>query len=134
MHHLNLAHGQAVAALASSAIGQIGPCLQLAPCYLPRTALPRQPRQLAPPTLLRTLSTLNPAERSRSRPGRADRRFVSGLDTAVKDGDLAVIATPVHFLGGQLLLARGCRRSGSAAPDSSRLFRRLATDLSPGHL
>ena len=34
MHHLNLAHGQAVAAFqASSAIGQIGPCLQLAPCY-----------------------------------------------------------------------------------------------------
>jgi beta-glucosidase len=34
IHHLNLAHGEAVAAFrASPAIGQIGPCLQLAPCY-----------------------------------------------------------------------------------------------------
>ena len=34
IHHLNLAHARAVAAFrASTAIGRIGPCLQLAPCY-----------------------------------------------------------------------------------------------------
>lgn len=34
IHHLNLAHGRAVAAFRSiQGIGRIGPCLQLAPCY-----------------------------------------------------------------------------------------------------
>ena len=119
---------------ASSAIGQIGPCLQLAPCY-PADGTPEAAEAASAADTVENTLYLEPLLKGRyPRPGRADRRFVSGLDTAVKDGDLAVIATPVHFLGGQLLLARGCRRSGSAAPDSSRLFRRLATDLSPGHL
>jgi beta-glucosidase len=100
IHHLNLAHGHAVSAYrASSATGQIGPCLQLAPCY-PADASPEAAAAATAADILENTLYLEPLLRghypSLSHP---DRRFVSGLESAVKDGDIVAIATPVDFLG-----------------------------------
>lgn len=100
IHHLNLAHGVAVAAFrASPAIGQIGPCLQLAPCY-PADGSPAAAAAASAADTLENSLYLEPVLRSHyPSMSNADRRFVRGLDTAIMDGDLAVIATPVDFLG-----------------------------------
>ena len=100
IHHLNLAHGQAVSAFrASSAIGQIGPCLQLAPCY-PADASPEAAAAARAADTVENTLYLEPLLRGHYPSlSDTDRRFVSGLDSAIKDGDLSVIAKPVDFLG-----------------------------------
>jgi beta-glucosidase len=56
IHHLNLAHGRAVAAFRTAkAKGRIGPCLQLAPCY-PADQSEQAAAAAKPPTSRRTLS------------------------------------------------------------------------------
>ena len=100
IHHLNLAHGQAVGAFrASPAIGKIGPCLQLAPCYPADGSHEATTAASAADTSENGLY-LDPLVKGRyPNLSNADRRFTSGLHSAVKDGDLAVIARPVDFLG-----------------------------------
>jgi beta-glucosidase len=100
IHHLNLAHGQAVRAYrASPAIGKIGPCLQLAPCY-PADGSPEAAAAAQATDTLENRLYLDPLVKGRYPDlSQADRRFAGGLDSAVKEGDLAVIATPVDFLG-----------------------------------
>ena len=100
VHHLNLAHGQAVAAFrASRATGMIGPCLQLAPCY-PADESPKSADAASAADIVENTLYLDPLLRGRYPDlSQLDRRFVNGLNAAVQDGDLVVIATPVDFLG-----------------------------------
>ena len=100
VHHLNLAHGQAVAAFrASRAAGMIGPCLQLAPCY-PADESPKTADAASAADILENTLCLDPLLRGRYPDlSHVDPRFVNGLNAAVEDGDLVVIATPVDFLG-----------------------------------
>jgi beta-glucosidase len=100
VHHLNLVHGQAVAAFrASRATGMIGPCLQLAPCY-PADESPKSADAASTADTVENTLYLDPLLRGRYPDlSHVDRRFVNGLNAAVKDGDLVVIATPVDFLG-----------------------------------
>ena len=100
VHHLNLAHGQAVSAFrASPASGHIGPCLQLAPCYPGDGSSEAAAAATAADTVENTLY-LEPLLKARYPSlNHANPQFVAGLETSVKDGDQAVIATPVDFLG-----------------------------------
>jgi beta-glucosidase len=100
IHHLNLAHGQAVSAFrASPAIGQIGPCLQLAPCY-PADASPEAAAAARAADTVENTLYIEPLLRGHYPSlSDTDRRLVSGLNSAIKDGDLSVIAKPVDFLG-----------------------------------
>jgi beta-glucosidase len=100
VHHLNLAHGQAVAAFrASRATGMIGPRLQLAPCY-PADESPKSADAASAADIVENTLYLDPLLRGRYPDlSHVDRQFVNGLNAAVKDSDLAVIAIPVDFLG-----------------------------------
>jgi beta-glucosidase len=100
IHHLNLAHGRAMNAFHTSpATGQIGPCLQLAPCY-PADGSPDAAAAATAADVLENTLYLEPLLKGRY-PGlsHSDRRFVSGLESAVKDGDLDLVARPVDFVG-----------------------------------
>ncbi len=100
IHHLNLAHGRAMNAFHTSpATGQIGPCLQLAPCY-PADGSPDAAAAATAADVLENTLYLEPLLKGRY-PGlsHSDRRFVSGLESAVKDGDLDLVAKPVDFVG-----------------------------------
>lgn len=80
IHHLNLAHGEAVAAFrASPAIGQIGPCLQLAPCY-PADGSPEAAAAATAADTLENALYLEPVLRSHY-PALAMR--IAGLSTAL---------------------------------------------------
>jgi beta-glucosidase len=100
IHHLNLAHGQAVRSFrASPATGQIGPCLQLAPCY-PGDDSPEAAGAASAADTVENTLYLEPLLKGRyPNLDHANRQFVAGLETAIKDGDQAVIATPVDFIG-----------------------------------
>ena len=100
VHHLNLAHAQAVAVFrASRAMGTIGPCLQLAPCY-PADESPKSADAANAADIVENTLYLDPLLRGRYPDlSHVDRRFVNGLNAAVRDGDLAAIAIPVDFLG-----------------------------------
>ena len=100
VHHLNLAHGRAVATFrASDATGKIGPCLQLAPCY-PADGSPEAAAAASAADTVENTLYLDPLLRGRyPNLSHADPRFVGGLNTVIKDGDWSVIASPVDFLG-----------------------------------
>jgi beta-glucosidase len=100
IHHLNLAHGRAVAAFrGSEGTGRIGPCLQLAPCYpadpSPEAAAAAQAADITENTLY-----LDPLLKGRyPLLDSADPRMSAAIDEATKDGDLAAIAARVDFVG-----------------------------------
>jgi beta-glucosidase len=100
IHHLNLAHGRAVSAFrASPATGKIGPCLQLAPCY-PADGSPDTVAAARAVDILENTLYLDPLLKGHYPSlSHSDPRFVRGLEGAVKDGDLDLVATPVDFLG-----------------------------------
>ena len=100
MHHLNLAHGRAVAAFRGiKGIGRIGPCLQLAPCYPADESPEAKAAAMAADTRENTLY-LDPLFRGRYPDlSHTNNRVVAGIEAATKDGDLAAIAAPVDFLG-----------------------------------
>ena len=100
IHHLNLAHGRAISRFrASASRGQIGPCLQLAPCYAAdqsegaaaavRTADITENTLYLDPLLRRRYPDLS----------KIDRALAAGLESAVQEGDLTVIGAPVDFVG-----------------------------------
>jgi len=100
IHHLNLAHGRAVAAFRGiKGIGRIGPCLQLAPCYAADGSPEAEAAAMAADTRENTLY-LDPLLRGRYPDlTHTDHRVAAGIEAATKDGDLAASATPVDFLG-----------------------------------
>jgi beta-glucosidase len=100
IHHLNLAHGRAVAAFRSiQGIGRIGPCLQLAPCY-PADESPEAEAAAMAADIRENTLYLDPLLRGRYPDlSHTDRRVAAGIEAATKDGDLAAIAAPVDFLG-----------------------------------
>ena len=100
IHHLNLAHGRAVAAFRGiRGIGRIGPCLQLAPCYPADDSPEAEAAAMAADTTENTLY-LDPLLRGRYPDlSHTNRRVAAGIEAATKDGDLAAIAAPVDFLG-----------------------------------
>jgi beta-glucosidase len=97
IHHLNLAHGRAVAAFRGiKGIGRIGPCLQLAPCYPADSSPEAETAAMAADTRENTLY-LDPLLNGRYPDlSHMDRRVAAGIEV---DGDLAAIAAPVDFLG-----------------------------------
>jgi beta-glucosidase len=100
IHHLNLAHGRAVAAFRGvKGIGRIGPCLQLAPCYPADDSPEAEAAAKAADTTENTLY-LDPLLRGRYPDlSRTNRRVAAGIEAATENGDLAAIAAPVDFLG-----------------------------------
>lgn len=100
IHHLNLAHGRAVAAFRGiKGIGRIGPCLQLAPCYAADGSPEAEAAAMAADTRENTLY-LDPLLRGRYPDlSHTNHRVAAGIEAATKDGDLAASATPVDFLG-----------------------------------
>jgi beta-glucosidase len=100
VHHLNLAHGRAVAAFRGiKGIGRIGPCLQLAPCYPADGSPEAEAAVMAADTRENTLY-LDPILRGRYPDlSRTNRHVAAGIEAATEDGDLAAIAVPVDFLG-----------------------------------
>jgi beta-glucosidase len=98
IHHLNLAHGLAVAAFRASApSGRIGPCLQLAPCYgaTDDAAAAADAADVNENTLY-----LDPLLSGRYPDlGKIDNRVAGGLSDAIRGGDSRIIAAPVDFLG-----------------------------------
>ena len=100
IHHLNLAHGRAVAAFRGiKGIGRIGPCLQLAPCYPADGSPEAEAAAMAADTRENTLY-LDPLLMGRYPDlSHINRRVAAGIEAATKDGDLAAIAAPVDFLG-----------------------------------
>ena len=100
IHHLNLAHGRAVAAFrASPATGRIGPCLQLAPCY-PADGGPEAAAAARSADTTENTLYLDPILTGRYPSlGEPDVAMAAGLEAAVRTQDLAEIAAPVDFLG-----------------------------------
>ena len=107
IHHLNLAHGQAVSAFrASPAIGQIGPCLQLAPCY-PADASPEAAAAATAADTVENTLYLEPLLRGHYPSlSHTDRRFVSGLDERNQGWRPIRHRQAGRLSGSQLLLAR----------------------------
>jgi beta-glucosidase len=100
IHHLNLAHGRAVSAFrASKAHGRIGPCLQLAPCYPADESEEAAAAAKAADVTENTLYLDPLLKRRYPSLSRTDHELAAGLETAVREGDLPVIAAPVDFLG-----------------------------------
>ena len=100
IHHLNLAHGRAVAAFRGiRGTGRIGPCLQLAPCYPADDSPEAEAAALAADTTENTLY-LDPLLKGRyPNLSSINDRVAAGIEAATKGGDLVVIAAPVDFLG-----------------------------------
>ncbi len=100
IHHLNLAHGRAVAAFRTSpATGRIGPCLQLAPCY-PADGGPEAAAAARSADTTENTLYLDPILTGRYPSlGEPDVAMAAGLEAAVRTQDLAEIAAPVDFLG-----------------------------------
>ena len=100
IHHLNLAHGRAVAAFRGiKGIGLIGPCLQLAPCYPADGSPEAEAAATAADTRENTLY-LDPLLKGRYPDlSHINRRVADGIEAVTQDGDLAAIAAPVDFLG-----------------------------------
>jgi beta-glucosidase len=100
IHHLNLAHGRAVAAFRGiKGIGRIGPCLQLAPCYPSDGSPEAEAAATAADTRENTLylePLLNGRYPSLSS---INDRVAAGIEATTKGGDLAAISAPVDFLG-----------------------------------
>lgn len=100
IHHLNLAHGRAVAAFrASATTGRIGPCVQLAPCY-PADSSPEAVAAARAADTVENSLYLDPVLKG-SYPtlDDKDRELAAGLDAAVRARDLAEIAAAVDFVG-----------------------------------
>ena len=100
IHHLNLAHGRAVAAFRTSrATGRIGPCLQLAPCY-PADGGPEAAAAARAADTTENALYLDPILQGRYPGlGEQDVAMTAGLEAAVRSQDLREIAAPVDFLG-----------------------------------
>ena len=100
IHHLNLAHGRAVAAFRGiRGTGRIGPCLQLAPCYPADDSPEAEAAALAADTTENTLY-LDPLLKGRyPNLSSINDRVAAGIEAATKGGDLVAIAAPVDFLG-----------------------------------
>jgi beta-glucosidase len=101
VHHLHLAHGQAVVAFhASESTGRIGPCVQLAPCY-PADDSREAEAAAQQADITENALYLDPILKGRYPTlGEAAGEFAAGLEAAVQPGDLAVVAAaPVDFLG-----------------------------------
>lgn len=100
IHHLNLAHGRAVAAFrASGAKGRIGPFLQLAPCY-PADASDAAAVGAAVADTSENRLYLDPLLNG-NYPNlqHPDQGLAEGLNSSTRDGDLAVISAECDFLG-----------------------------------
>jgi beta-glucosidase len=134
IHHLNLAHGRAVAAFRGiKGIGRIGPCLQLAPCYAADGSPEAEAAAMAADTRENTLY-LDPLLRGRYPDlSHTNHRVAAGIEAATKDGDLAASATPVDFLGVNYYTPVVID-AGTTGPTPSHLLSRLAADLSAGPL
>lgn len=101
IHHLALGHGRAVQAFrAAGSPGEIGPCFALSPCY-PADDSVQAADQAALADAWENTVYLDPVLRGRypdlvSGLAAGIRR---GLGRAEREGDLAVIAQPVDFVG-----------------------------------
>ena len=135
IHHLNLAHGRAVAAFRGiKGIGRIGPCLQLAPCYPADGSPEAEAAAMAADTRENTLLSRPTPHGPLSKPQlnqRPGRRWYRSCNQGRRPC--------CHFRTGrlpwrQLLHARCGRRSGATGPAPSHLLSGLAADLSTGPL
>jgi beta-glucosidase len=101
IHHLGLAHGRAVQALrASRNDGQIGPCLQLSPCY-PYDDSAEAEAQTAIYDAWENTLYLDPLLKGRypALLDKLDPGVVAGIRGAERDGDLKIIGERNDFVG-----------------------------------
>ena len=102
LHHLNLAHGRAVQAFRASGAkhARIGPCLAITPSY-PFDESPESKHAAQLTDVSENTLYLDPLLKGRypALDGALDPRAARALREAIRDGDLAVVAEPVDFLG-----------------------------------
>lgn len=100
LHHLHLAHGRAVQAFrASGNAGRIGACPVVSPVY-PFTETDESRAKAALSDITENTLYLDPILRGRyPRLDGQEPAMVAGLRSAERDGDLAVMSTPVDLLG-----------------------------------
>ena len=133
IHHLNLAHGRAVAAFRGiKGIGRIGPCLQLAPCYPADDSPEAEAAAMAADTRENTLY-LDPLLKGRyPNLSSINDRVAAGIEASNQGRRPCCHCRTGRLPWRQLLHARGDRRAGTTSPTPSHLLSGLAADLSAG--